>query len=342
MITNPWLNYDEVLSYGMRHNFLVGDRGVGKTYGLTEWILKRALYHDEPFIWTRNTKAAIQELTKFNGMGFLADHVAKLQKTHTDLDPSLFTLTKSMLFYGDKVLGAFLSLGNFFSIKGINHDQFKNFVFDEFMPERREAIRVDYDYALKSILQSVFRQRTDFRAFYTANVLDTSCSILDFFAFSITPVFIGQIKQLNRKLSGIIFYLQNLKSSDKEKRSLKGDAFALANKYTESSLIIDYEKNIDKTCSQDIKKSEKLAYMAGDQSFFLLREYKERVAIIALKKIPDNPQIPCYALNKKFVFGENIYDDKFKKQMLKLWNMGSLVFKTHYALYQFTKGLFMQ
>ena len=334
-ITNPWLNYDEVMSYGKRHNFLVGDRGVGKTYGLTRWVLNRAVNHDEPFIWTRNTKAALQELTKFNGIGFLSDHAEKL-----GLDASLFAVVKGVMFYGDKEVGAFLSLGNFFSIKGIDHRRFKNFVFDEFMPERREAMRIDYDYALKSVLQSVFRDRTDFRAFYTANVLETSCSILEFFHFNITPTFPGQVKQLNNKLSAVIFYLQNLKST--EKRSLKGDAFALANKYTESSLIINYEKNVNKECSQNIRQREKIAYMAGDHSYFLLREFEEKVAIIAIKKPPERTQLPCYAINKKFVFGTLIYDEKFKQQMLKLWNNGHLIFKSHYALYQFTKGLFTQ
>lgn len=334
-LADPWLNYEEVLSYGMRHHFLVGDRGIGKTYGITKWLLNRAIRHGEPFIWVRNTKAAIEELTKFDAMGFLGEHVKKM-----DLEQADFSLSKHMLFYQDRIIGAFLSLGNFFSIKGIDHSIFINFVFDEFMPERREAQRVDYTYALMSIMQSVFRTRTNFRAFYTANVLNTSSEILDFFSFSITPAFPKQVKQINRKLNAIIFYLQNLEISERKEQT--GDAFALANKYTESSQIIDYEKNIDKECSQEIKKSEKMAYCAGDQTYFLLREYKDKVAIIPVKSMANSTTLPCYALNKKFVFGDVIFDQKFKTQLLKMWNTNGFVFKSHYALYQFTQGLFMQ
>lgn len=335
MLVNPWLNYNEILSYNLRHHFMVGDRGIGKTYGLTRWVLNRAIKHNEPFIWVRNTKAAIEELAKFNGMGFYGDHLEKM-----NLDPADFIVSKSTLFYQDRMIGAFLSLGNFFSIKGIDHSKIKNFVFDEFMPERREAQRVDYDYALKSIMQSIFRTRTDFRAFYTANVLQTSCQILDFFKFSVTPIFPGQIKQINRKLSAIIFYLQNLNVS--RQKDLVGDAFALANRYTESPLIIDYEKNIDKNCSQDMKPHEKIAYVAGDQTYFLLREYNNKVAVIPVKRMANSHRLLCYALNKKYVFGDIIYDEKFKKQLIKIWNNNGFVFKSHYALYQFTKGLFMQ
>ena len=336
MLVPKYLNYDEVLSYGMRHNFIVGDRGVGKTYGLTKWLIHKCIEDKKKFIWVRNTKVTLDEMTKFDGMGFLADHPDKL-----GYDRTLFTVSKGILFYGEQMIGAFVSLGNFFTIKGVNYDDVDYFVFDEFMPERREALRVDYDYALKSILQSIFRERTNFRAFYMANVLTTSNSILDFFKFSITPVFEGQVIQRNKKLSAIIFYLQNIKR-DTSRDDLKGDAFALANKYTETSLIINYEKNVDAKCAQEIKRSERISYIAGDQTYFLLRQYGDKVAVIAVKKPAEQAQLPCYALNKKFVFGDVLYDAKVKAQLLKFWNAQGLVFKSHYALYQFTKGLFMQ
>lgn len=329
-----YLNYDEVLSYNYRHTFIVGDRGVGKTYGITQWILNRAIKHDEPFIWTRNTKTALDMLTKFDAMGFLADHCKTL-----GLDQSEFKMIKSTLFYGDQLVGTFLALGNFFSIKGINYDDYKLFVFDEFMPERREANRVDYDYALKSIMQTVFRERTNFRAFYTANVLSQTSNILDFFNFSITPVFPNQKKQTNDKLNAIIFYLQNLKS---KAQKLKGDAFALANKQTEASIVIDYEKNIDKSCSKAIKRKEVMCYLVGDQTYFLLREYGDSIAVIPVKSPPEDTKYITYALNKKFVFGNAYYDIKFKNQLLDLWNNHALVFKSHYTLYQFVRGLFTQ
>jgi len=311
MLVPKYLNYDEVMSYNLRHNFIVGDRGVGKTYGLTRWLLNKCISEKKKFIWIRNTKSTLDEMTKFDGMGFLAQHPEAL-----GLDRTLFTVSKGILFYGEQMVGAFVSLGNFFSIKGVNYDDVTYFIFDEFMPERREAIRVDYDYALKSILQTIFRERTDFRAFYMANVLTTSNSILDFFKFNITPTFPGQV--------------------------IQWDAFALANKYTETSLIINYEKNVNPKCAQEIKRDERIAYLAGDQTYFLLRQFDDKVAIIAVKKPSEQAQLPCYALHKTFVFGDVIFDAKVKAQMLKFWNTGGLVFKSHYSLYQFTKGLFTQ
>ena len=91
-----------------------------------------------------------------------------------------------------------------------------------------------------------------------------------------------------------------------------------------------------------MKQTEKMAYMVGDKSYFLLREYKEKVAVIAIKKPSDHATLPIYALNKKFVFGDAVFEERFKKQILKMWNTNHLIFKSHYTLYQFIEGLFMQ
>lgn len=343
-----YLNYDHIFSYnqplrengnylGMlfRHIFIVGDRGVGKTYGLTDWLIDTCYKNKKKFIWVRNTDAVLEELTKFNGRGFLADHPKKL-----NMDDSLFTLTKGNLIYGEQLLGTFTSLGGFFKLKGVNFDDYEYFIFDEFMPEKRETIRVDYDYALKSLVQSIFRKRTNFLCFYLANVLKTSSNILEFFKFSIQPHFKDQVIQKNKQKNAIMFYLQNKHNDKGSKR--EGDAFATANVYTESNIITDYKKNIDPNCGTNLKKKEIISYIATDTAYFVLREYKDKVAVIKVKKPSDNNTLPIYALNKKHVFGDVTYSLKFKNHILKMWNTGGFIFRNEYTITQFTESLFMQ
>src|SRR5690554_2124788 len=89
-----YINYNEVLSYNFRHNFLVGARGKGKTYGLTRWLLRRVLFHGKKFVWVRNSEVVLDELVKFNGLGFLADH-----PRHLGVDISDFTVSRNVLLY---------------------------------------------------------------------------------------------------------------------------------------------------------------------------------------------------------------------------------------------------
>lgn len=321
----------------MRHNFLVGERGVGKTYGLTRWVLNQCIKkHRKKFIWVRNSDKALEELLSLNAVGFLADHCEAL-----NIDQELFKVKKSKLLYDGEVVGDFLPLSGFFKIKGINYDDYEIFIFDEFMPETGEVVRVDYEYALKSIMQSVFRTRTNFIAIYMANVLKTSNNMLDFFNFSIEPRFEGQTKQINRKLSAIIFYLKKQPSGE-ETEEVVGDAFALANKYTESPLILNYLKNIDKNCGSNMKKKELLFYLNTDTKIFLLREYKNKVAVMAVKNVSPSINLPMYSMHKKFVYGEAVFNKDIKKHLEKLWVNNVFVFKSEYVLNQFVRGLMMQ
>lgn len=334
MLLNPYLNWNEVFSYNCRHTFVVGNRGVGKTYGLTRWMLHKCIEEKKKFIWTRNTQEVLEEMIKFHGVGFLADHPQYL-----GYEIEAFSVVKGSLFYKDQLIGTFLPLSGFFKVKGINWDDYEYFVFDEFMPERGEVLRIDYGYALKSIMQSIFRKRTNFRAIYLANALLTTSNILEFFKFNIKPHFDNQTIQRNKHLSAIIFYFQN---KDRVQDKIEGDAFAMANKYTESSVILDYKESLDPYCNKDIKKKELLMYTVTDSAYFLLREYKNKIAVIKVKGIATSNNLPVYALHKKFVFGEAVYDNKIKSSLVEMWNKGIFVFRTEYTLNQFMVGLLKQ
>lgn len=331
-----YINYDVILSYGMRHNFIVGDRGVGKTYGLTRWILNKCIKEGHEFIWVRNTQAALDEILSFDGKDFLADHPEKLRR-----DPADFTVVKNALFYNDTLLGSFTTLGGFAKIKGATKNKAKYFIFDEFMPELSEVVRVDYDYALKSILQSLFRDRTDFIAFYTANVLKTRNNTLDFFKFSINPRLKNQMIQRNPKLSAVIFYFQK-EERDHSDTTKAGDAFASSNVYTPSPLITDYTNNIDPECGSKIKRKETMMYVASDKDYFLIREYKQKTAVLRVKGISPVLGLQVYALHKKFVFGEAVYDKRIVEMLRTLWNRAGLVFKNESVIFSFMDALFKQ
>lgn len=330
-----YINYDHILSYGFRHNFLVGARGKGKTYGLTKWLLRKCINEGKKFIWVRNTTVALEQLTDNNGVTFLADHLGVL-----GFDNDSATLSKNILRYENQIIGTFISLAAFAKLKGNNYDDHTYFIFDEFMPERGETIRVDYEYALMSIMQSVFRERTDFIAFYMANVLKTASNILDFFSFKILPHFEGQSIQRNRKLSAVMFYFQN--EDEDNKKEQVGDAFALANKYTKDSIILDYKLNVDSECNRNIRRSQLLMYLVDDRNYFLLREYKEKIAVIRVKGISASYRLPVYALNKKYVFGNAIFNTSVRQKMLDMWNNNMFIFRTEYTLLQFITSLFLQ
>ena len=56
MSDNIFYNYDRVISYNAFLNFLIGERGVGKTYGASKFVTKQFINKNEEFVYIRRYK----------------------------------------------------------------------------------------------------------------------------------------------------------------------------------------------------------------------------------------------------------------------------------------------
>lgn len=61
MDNNIFYDYNKILSYGAMLNFLLGERGVGKTYGATKFVINQFLKKNEEFAYIRRYKNEISE-----------------------------------------------------------------------------------------------------------------------------------------------------------------------------------------------------------------------------------------------------------------------------------------
>lgn len=59
---NIYFNINDVLSHNKLFNFIVGERGNGKTYGALEYVVKRFLKYGEEFIYLRRYKTEIKKV----------------------------------------------------------------------------------------------------------------------------------------------------------------------------------------------------------------------------------------------------------------------------------------
>lgn len=57
-----YFNINDVLSHNKLFNFIVGERGNGKTYGALEYVIKRFLKYGEEFIYLRRYKTEIKKV----------------------------------------------------------------------------------------------------------------------------------------------------------------------------------------------------------------------------------------------------------------------------------------
>ena len=56
-----WFNPNKVLSYNAFLNFIVGERGVGKSYGFKKYLVKHFLKTGKQFVYVRRFKTELKD-----------------------------------------------------------------------------------------------------------------------------------------------------------------------------------------------------------------------------------------------------------------------------------------
>lgn len=56
-----YYNYNKILSYNAFINFLIGERGVGKTYGASKMVVNKFIKKNEQFAYIRRYKSDLKE-----------------------------------------------------------------------------------------------------------------------------------------------------------------------------------------------------------------------------------------------------------------------------------------
>ena len=117
---NLYYDYSRILTYNAFLNILIGERGVGKTYGASKLVVKKAIQKGEQFAYIRRYKT---ELKKSVPKFFEA-----LKENEEFPQYSLYT--KGNTFYlNDDPIGYAMSLSTAQSLKGTNFSKVKYIIF---------------------------------------------------------------------------------------------------------------------------------------------------------------------------------------------------------------------
>ena len=138
-LAGGWLDVPHVAEVADRNNIsfiaIIGKRQIGKTYG----VLKYMLDYDKRFIYLRSVMAEMEMLKKNVGNPFDAikdykgrvifDSATQYTANIVRLDPQDDETVKTTN------IGLLASLSSIGRVRGINGREFKEIVFDEFIPE---------------------------------------------------------------------------------------------------------------------------------------------------------------------------------------------------------------
>lgn len=157
-----YYDYSKILSYNAFINFLIGERGVGKTYGASKFVIKQFINKGEEFVYIRRYKSELAKAVPEFFKSIIAN----------DEFPNHKLSTKGNKFIiDDKIAGYSFSLSTAQSLKSTNFPKVKNIIFDEFIIEegQNHYIKNEVENFL-GMIESISRMK-DVRIFMLANAV---------------------------------------------------------------------------------------------------------------------------------------------------------------------------
>ena len=115
---------NKTLSYNALFNFIVGNRGGGKTFGFKQWAIKSFLKSKKQFVYVRRYKQELKKITKF------WDDIR-------DFFPGVSLTIKNNIFYiNDEIAGYPISLSTAKIEKSVSFPDVDKICFDEFILDK--------------------------------------------------------------------------------------------------------------------------------------------------------------------------------------------------------------
>jgi hypothetical protein len=214
-----YYNPNKMLSYNRILNFVIGARGIGKSYAWKVHPVKRFLKHGEQFIYLRRYKPELKKVP------FYFDNIK-------DEFPDVELKVKGREFYvGGKLAGWAIPLSSWQSEKSNAYPNVSTIIFDEFLREKDNSGYMPNEVsALLNLMDTVFRDRENVRCVCLSNAVSV-----------VNPYFLyfNLIPNINRRFSAnesILIEIPDSKDFSAERKRTRFGKLIDGTEYGEMSL----------------------------------------------------------------------------------------------------------
>lgn len=171
-----YYDLSKILSYNAFLNFLIGERGVGKTYSCSKFVTKKFINNGDEFVYIRRYKSDLKKSVPkfFNAL-----------VTNNEFPEHKFRTSGDNFFIDDKLAGYGLTLTMAQSLKSSNFPNVKYIIFDEFIIENdghKHYLQNEVEVFL-GLVESIARMR-DIKIFMLGNAVTTNNPYFLFFDIS--------------------------------------------------------------------------------------------------------------------------------------------------------------
>lgn len=203
--SNIFYNYDKVLSYNAFLNIIIGERGVGKTYGAKKYSINRWLKKRKQFVYIRRYETDLDE-----SVGSSSD-MKFFEQVRKEFPDHEFKITKSKkvrkLYIDNNICGYALPLSSADSLKSSSYDNVDTIIYDEFMLKEgatQHYLRNEPE-AILDLIETVGRLK-DVKVFLLGNAISSTAPIMSY--FNVTLPYNSDIKLFKDGLI-LVNYIKN-------------------------------------------------------------------------------------------------------------------------------------
>ena len=204
-------DYAKVLSYNAMFNFIIGERGVGKTFGAKRYVINKFLKKGEQFVYLRRYKTELKE-----SAGDTSKFFGQLEEFYPE---NKFKIAGEKIMNGKQVMGYALPLSVANILKSTSFNKVTTIIFDEFIIDKGcyHYLQNEVEQML-DLVETIARLR-DIKVFFLGNAISITNPYFTYFNLGLP--YNSDIKTYKDGLL-LVNYIKNMKYREVKHKSKFG------------------------------------------------------------------------------------------------------------------------
>lgn len=221
-----YYNYQRVLSYNALMTYIIGERGVGKSYGAKEFVADRFINKGKQFVYLRRYKTELKEAMMKKGHPIFFEQIVYNEDgtKNKKYENHKLTNKNDTMYIDDKLCGFAMPLSIANILKSSTYNNVDTIIFDEFIIDKGcyHYLQNEVEQLL-DVIETVGRLR-DIRIIFLGNAISITNPYFTYFNLSLpynSDIVVSKKDNKGNPLI-IVNYIKNLKYREVKKQSRFG------------------------------------------------------------------------------------------------------------------------
>ena len=221
-----YYDYQRVLSYNALMTYIIGERGVGKSYGAKEFVADRFINKGKQFVYLRRYKTELKEAMMKKGHPIFFEQIVYNEDgtKNKKYENHKLTNKNDTMYIDDKLCGFAMPLSIANILKSSTYNNVDTIIFDEFIIDKGcyHYLQNEVEQLL-DVIETVGRLR-DIRIIFLGNAISITNPYFTYFNLSLpynSDIVVSKKDNKGNPLI-IVNYIKNLKYREVKKQSRFG------------------------------------------------------------------------------------------------------------------------